>query len=158
MAIQIGKDIPVTVVSAEVGESRTKGTPGVFFKFSNDDGEIDGELYLSGGALERSINTLRSAFGFNDDFSTITEQCVGKDCVITTEIENYKGKDRTRVQWINPLRTANKPAAGNLLARLSAQAKGIARPAEAPKPNPKVTPKPAAPVSSVTPPDDGMPF
>jgi hypothetical protein len=157
MSIQPGKNILVTVASAEVGESKTKGTPGVFFKFENDEGQIEGELWLSGGALERSLNTLREAFAFNDDFATFTEQVTGKQCVIEVEMKEYKGKNYPKVKWINAVRTAAKPAAGGLLARLSAQAKGIARPADAPKPNPKITPKPA-PAAAPAATDDGEPY
>lgn len=155
--IQSGKNIQVTVASAEVAESKTKGTPGVFFTFENEEGKIDGELWLSGGAIERSLNTLREAFSFNDDFVTLSEQCVGKPCVITVEDKEYKGKFYPKVKWINAVRTAAKPAAGGLLARLSAQAKGIARPADAPKPNPKVTPRPTIAAQEPAK-DDGQPF
>ena len=154
MSIQPGKNILVTVASAEVGESKTKNTPGVFFKFSNDEGEIEGELWLSENPYERTLNNLRECFGFNDDFATLTEQVTGKQCVIEVEIREYKGKSYPNVKWINPVRAAAKPAVGGLLARLSAQAKGFARSADAPKPNAKITTKPA-PAAPAAAPIDG---
>lgn len=151
----------VTVTTAEVGESKKKGTPGVFFDFVDPQGDtIAGELWLTENTLERNTNTLREAFGFNDDFGTLPEQCIGKQCSITVELEaDTNGKDWPRVKWINPLRTANKPAAGGLLAQLSAKAKAIARPAGAPPANPKIAPAtrpltPSAP-KPVTPAADG---
>jgi len=157
--IQSGKNITVIVTAAEVGESKKKSTPGVLLSFKNDEGTIDGSLWLTSGALKRSLNTLRECFGFNDDFATLPEQCIGKQCVITVEDEaDDKGKFWPRVKWINAIRTANKPAAGELLARLSAQAKGIARPADAPKPNPKVTPKPAPAPAAAPVADDECPY
>lgn len=157
--IQSGKNITVTVTPAEVGESKKKGTPGVFFTFKNDEGTIDGSLWLTENTIERSLNNLRECFGFNDDFASVSEQCVGKQCLITIEEEaDEKGKYWPRFKWLNPMRTANKPAAGGLLARLSAQAKGIARPADAPKPNPKVTPKPVPAPAAASAADDDRPF
>lgn len=155
----------VTVTAAEVGESKKKSTPGVFFEFRNEEGEtIDGSLWLTESCLERTINTLREAFGFNDDFTTLSDQCVGKECSITVEMEadqNDATKEWPRVKWINPIRTTNKPAAGGLLASLSAKAKAIARPAGAPPPNPKtslVARPPAAPKPATPPIDEDVPF
>ena len=126
MSIQPGKNILVTVASAEVGESKTKGTPGVFFKFENDEGQIEGELWLSGGALERSLNTLREAFAFNDDFATFTEQVTGKQCVIEVEMQEYKGKNYPKVKWINAVRTSAKPASASSSRALSAASRAAA--------------------------------
>jgi hypothetical protein len=149
-----------TVIKAEVGESTKKGTPGVFFTFKTNEGEIDGSLWLSAGAYERTLNTLRECFGFNDDFTTLDAQLAGRECSITVEMEPSQdgSKEWPRVKWINPIRQAAKPAAGGLLARLTAQAKGIARPADAPPPNPKgAAPKPKpAPQHDIN--DEDVPF
>lgn len=121
----------VTVIAAEVGESKNKGTPGVFFTFRDAGGDtIEGTLWLSENAFERSVNTLRTAFGFDDNFDTIAGQLIDKECSITVEMEDDdKGREWPRVKWINPARSAaSKPAAGGLLARLSAQAKRTAKP------------------------------
>lgn len=131
------------VQKAEVGESTKKGTPGVFFSFKTSEGEIDGTLWLSEKPYERSLNTLRECFGFNDDFATLATQAEGREVSITVETEtDDKGKDWSRVKWINPIRAAAKPVAGGMLARLSAQAKAIAKPAGMPAPQP-AKPKPA---------------
>lgn len=151
----------VTVTAAEVGESKKKGTPGAFFDFVDAHGDtIRGELWFTDSTIERNTNTLREAFGFNDDFATLPEQCIGKQCSITVEMEaDDKGKDWPRVKWINPLRAANKPAGNSLLASLSAKAKAIARPAGAPPANPKVAPgaRPTPPPAA-TGADEDVPF
>lgn len=137
-----------TVISAEVGESKTKKTPGVFFNFRTSQGEIEGNAWLSENAYERTLNLLRTCFGFDDDFSTISAQCVGQTVLITIETEtDEKWKEWSRVKWINPAKTAAAPASGGLLASLTARARGIACPADAPK----AAPKPA-------PADDEVPF
>lgn len=124
-----------TVRKVTVGESTKKGTPGVFFDFETGEGAIEGTLWLSEKAYERTLNTLRECFGFNDDFSTLAEQAEGKQVNIDVQMEpDEKGeKEWPRVKWINPLRAAAKPVAGGLLAQLSARAKMVARPATAPK-------------------------
>jgi hypothetical protein len=127
-----------TIKKAEVGESTKKGTPGVFFLFQTEAGEIDGNLWLSEKAYERTLNTLRECFGFNDDFASLGAQVEGRECSITVELETgTDGKEWPRVKWINPIRQAAKPAAGGLLARLTAQARGIAKPAGMPAPQPR---------------------
>lgn len=148
--IQSGRH-EVTVIEAEIGESKNKGTPGVFFKFEDEIGDqIEGTLWLtetvgaSGKSpFDRSLETLRLAFGFNDDFTKVSEQCVGKRCSITVEDEaDDKGKFWPRVKWINPLRgPSSKPAGGSLLATLSKKAKAVPKPADMPKAQ---APKPAA--------------
>jgi hypothetical protein len=156
--IQSGKNILVTVIAAEVSESKNTSTPGVFFTFENDEGKINGNLWLSGGAYENSLNRLRKAFAFNDDFPSLPEQVIGKQCMIEVEIEEYKDKSYPKVKWINAVQTAAKPAAGDLLARLTKLAKETPRPADAPKPNPKVTPKPAPAPAAAPVADDECPY
>lgn len=156
-----------TVTKAEVGESQKKGTPGVFFQFRTEAGEIDGELWLTDTRsapdkptpYERALNTLRSCFGFNDDFNTLAAQVEGRECSITVEMEFSKDgtKEFPRVKWINPIRQAAKPAATGLLARLSAQAKRIAKPADMPAPAPRSAPTPTrAPAAPIN--DEDVPF
>lgn len=156
--IQTGRHT-VTVKSADVGESKKKGTPGVFFTFRDERGdEIEGTLWLTETAsasgvtpLERSLETLRLAFAFNDDFSTLSDQCTGKQCSITVEEEaDEKGKFWPRVKWINALRgSSSAPAGKSLLASLTAKAKKIAKPADMPKPTAAKAPAPT---------DDGDPY
>jgi hypothetical protein len=143
----LGKNIPVTVVSAEVGESKEKGTPGVFFVFRNHEGqEIDAALWLTETVgrdgktpLKRTVHTLRECFGFDDDFSRLGEQVEGRGCKITVELE-ADSRDATkswpRVKWVNPASAPrSRPAEGDLLSRLSAKAARIARPAPSAPPS-----------------------
>lgn len=122
----------VTVTSAEFGESNT-GTPYLNLALNTEDGAYIGAwLYLSEKALPNSVKTLRDAFDFNGDFETLLEQVNGKPCSITVETEQYEGKDRLRVRWINAPRSS-KPIdnQASFLKALSAKAARI--PKEAPK-------------------------
>lgn len=120
------------VESAEFGES-DKGTPYLRIQFVSEDGEsaIAGFLYLSEKALANSVNTLRDAFGFDGNFETVIDQITDKPCSITNECEEYEGKDRVKVKWINGPRTS-KPIENqsSFLKTLSAKAARI--PAKAP--------------------------
>ena len=142
--IETAGDHEVTVKTAEFGES-DKGTPFVQFSFENSAGDhIMGWLYLSEAAFASSVRTLRQAFGFDGNFETLPAQTVGKVCSITTEFEEYDGKDRLKVKWINSLRKPAKPLSGgvSLLKNLTAMAARL--PAEAPKAATKAPPAPKA--------------
>lgn len=150
-----------TVIAATVGESSEKKTPGVFIDFQLEEGgTIRGTLWLSDRAYERSLNTLREVFAFNDDFESIGAKLEGRACSVVIEFEEDQkepGKFWPRVKWINPVGAGPKPVAqveNSLLSRLSKQAKTIARPAEAPAPQPKTKPAPAQ-VPAI---DDERPF
>ena len=143
-----------TVRSCEIDEPPGKD-PSVRIVFDTPEGEITAWLLLrtTVGAgkqkspFEVSLDTLRTAFGFDDNFDTLTGQITGKPAVIVTELETHEGKERCRVKWINNpdggLKAATPPKV-TTLASLTAAAKRLARPADAPKPAPKAAPKPAA--------------
>ena len=158
MSIQPGKDILVTVLKAEAGVSKNKGTPCVFFKFENSDGQIDGEIYFTETTADRNINTLRKAFGFNDDWPSIGAQAEGKECLITVEDELYNGKNYSKVKWVNALRDAAVAPPPDLFARLKKLSLATPRAEGLPKPNPKVTPKPAPAPAAAPVADDECPY
>lgn len=148
-----------TAKTVDLGQSAEKGTPYVSILFETEQGEdLTAFLYLSDAALERTVRTLREVFGFNDDFGTVKEQVTGKQASIVVEAEEYEGKSRMKVKWINTVGGGSgKPLenASTLLAQLSAKAKRIAavspaagrtaavaaRPAQVARPAP--APKPA---------------
>jgi hypothetical protein len=148
-----------TVKTAELGQSAEKGTPYLSLLCKTAEGdELTAYLYLSDAAFERTTKTLREVFGFDNNFETIVEQVTGKECSIVVEAEEYEGKTRMRVKWVNTVSgSSGKPLenAGSLLAQLSAKAKRIpaatptssrtAAPASRPAPAARPpTPKPAA--------------
>jgi len=95
----------VTAKSATFGESKT-GTPFIEIQFADDSGAtINGWLYLSENAFERTVKVVREVFGFDGNFETLPAQIANKRCSIETEEEEYEGKMRLKVKWINPLRT-----------------------------------------------------
>lgn len=139
----------VTVKSAEFGETKN-GTPYLALEFITEASDtILGWLYLSDKALGNSLKTLRDAFGFDGDFDSVINQVVSKPCSITVELEEYEGKERLKVKWINPARSS-KPIDNQaaFLKALSAKAAripaGAARTVPAPAKAP-LRPLPAKP-------------
>ena len=148
-----------TVESAELGQSE-KGTPFLALLCKTDQGEeLTAYLYLSDAAVERTVKTLREVFAFDNSFESVVQQVTGKPCSIVVEAEEYEGKTRMKVKWVNSVGGSSaKPLenSATLLAQLSAKAKRIpaatptatrtaapaARPAPSAKPAP--APKPAA--------------
>ena len=155
-----------TVESAELGQSE-KGTPFVSLLCKTEQGEeLTAYLYLSDAALERTTKTLREVFAFDNNFESVVQQVTGKPCSIVVEAEEYEGKTRMKVKWVNSVSGSSaKPLdnAASLLAQLSAKAKRI--PAAAPaatrtaaptaRPAPAAKPAPAANPVAV---GDGDPF
>jgi hypothetical protein len=101
-----GRHVAV-VKSVEFGKSE-KDTPFIQIEFQSEDGSsaITGWLYLSDAAFENTVRTLRDAFKFDGNFETLAEQLNVKPCSITNEAEEYEGKDRIKVKWINAPRTS----------------------------------------------------
>ena len=133
--IPIGKHT-ATVIAAALTES-SKGTPCVQIEFDASGETITAWLYLSDAAFERSVKTLRDAFGFDDEFENLADQLVGQKCQIVVEEEaDDKGQLRPRVKWINSLRSAPRPLSNAevLIAKLSAKAARIVREVEAAAP------------------------
>ena len=130
--IPVGKYV-ATVTEAALSES-SKGTPCVQITFESGGQMATSWLYLSENAFERSLKTLREVFNFDDDFDTLPDQVVGKECQIVVEEEaDDKGNLKPRVKWINPLRAPPRPLsnAEALIAKLSAKAARIVREVEA---------------------------
>lgn len=154
----------VTVKSAEFGETKN-GTPYLALEFITEAADtITGWLYLSEKALANSVKTLRDAFGFDGDFETVIDQVGSKPCSITVELEEYEGKERLKVKWINGPRTS-KPIDNQsaFLKALSAKAARIPKEATRAGAAPAKAPAKAAPAKASAKPapkqeDDSNPF
>jgi hypothetical protein len=150
---------PATIISCH--ETVTQNGKGqVTFEFKLDSGDtFIGHRSLEGGAFEYTVAMLDKVIAWNRDPKTLNEQAEGKRCVVVIVMKpGYKDSSKLwpELDGVYPEGgSAAKPVTSG--SRLIA-AMRLPRADDAPPPNPKITPKPAAPVSSVTPPDDGMPF
>lgn len=96
-------------VSADLDQSSEKGTDRVVIIFRILDGECEGEeisaylYFTTEKGAQRSIESLMycGARMKDGDISDL-EGIDSKDVQIVLDDEEYKGKKRIRVQWINP--------------------------------------------------------
>jgi hypothetical protein len=96
-------------VSCQFGESGTKHTPMVLVRFEILRGPQAGQTIGWYGYFpetneevgERTIRSLR-ACGFRaDTFAAMPAEQVAQECQIVVEHEEYEGKRRAKVQWVN---------------------------------------------------------
>lgn len=131
MSIQPGRYLGI-IKNATIGESTNTKTPGVFLEIkTHETGDtVEATLWLSEKAIERNVNVLRECIGFDGDFSTIAKQAIGREVSIVVEMELAdNGKEYPRVKWVNPPKKERPSAGSDLIARLTAQAKRIPKPA-----------------------------
>jgi hypothetical protein len=91
-----------------IGESKNTGTPQVIVKFatSTEGGqdEIWGYFALTDKAAQYTVEKVR-AMGFTgNDIEQLNDGqcCVGNPCSVTVEHEEYNGKVRAKVAFVNP--------------------------------------------------------
>lgn len=134
MAVRPGCKYEAEVVQADLITSTNSGTPGVWLVFQTDDGQIEHTLWISNKSRQSVIANLKK-LGMSD--AEIASQAGlsnvgailagnGKRVEIITFEEEYKGKKRTKVQWINEIKA--KPSPGASPARLAAAILGGKQP------------------------------
>lgn len=96
------------VVNATMPDVDEGKTPSVCLTFRNEAGEhIDAYLYLSEKALARTEKSLRACGWVGDDVSELMRDGVDlKQVEVVVEEEEYNGKVRAKVKWINAIRKA----------------------------------------------------
>ncbi len=131
-----------------IGESEEKGTPFVRIPVQvTDDGPEKGAGavwtgYLSNAAFDNTIKRLVEVFGFDGDLASLAtgrQTFEGKPCNVSVEAEDYNGKRRFKVKWLNAIGGGQaKPMELHkleaLLARLTPQAIKVAKMASDPDP------------------------
>ncbi len=94
---------------AEFGESPTKGTPFIRVAFQILDGAHQGDRiswdgWVTDRTRERVVDSLRSCgCTFPGDDITDLTGLGTQEVEIVVEIENYNGRDRAKVAWVNSL-------------------------------------------------------
>lgn len=147
-----------------LAKSKDKGTPSIRLpiRVINDPEEEGALIYWDGwltdNAFERTIETLVAAFGFDGDLNGLeagSQTLAGMPCQIEVEMEEYNGKSRAKVKWLNPpgyeyvapvLPVEDKQA---ILATFNKRAMQTAKAMK------KETPKAATPAAAS---DDDIPF
>lgn len=121
-----------TVDEAVIAESQANGTPSVKFKLTvPDEGTAYYDAWLTERALDRTIENLITVFEFDGDFTNLG-QFAGKECQIKIVTEEYEGKTRYKVAYLNPkdgggIKAMDETKAADLATRLSQRAGAIIR-------------------------------
>jgi hypothetical protein len=159
------------------GESKT-GTPFIALPLTVTEGsqaghEITAFLYLSDKAFDSTIARLKEVFGFNGDLMGLNSgqhTFEGMPVSFETDIEEYEGKQKCKVKWLNapggggggikapePAKLAALLKAltpkGKAIAKTVAMAAGNLTPPPTPKAAPAAAAQPATPDN-----DDEVPF
>lgn len=108
MAYEANQQYQVTVSGAGLAFS-SQGRPGLQLFFTHPEhGEIKETLWISEKTQERVEKTLREVFGITPEryenplfYEEADMYLNGKPCYITTATDEWQGKVRVRVQWIN---------------------------------------------------------
>jgi hypothetical protein len=123
-------------------ESGEKKTPYILVPVVISEGDHKGEVgyyqgWLSDNAFDNTIARLAEVFGFNGDLPALYDGKVslqGLPCNITVELEEFKGKKKYKVAWLNPVgggAARGKPLEENkvkaLLKKLGSRGKTVAK-------------------------------
>jgi hypothetical protein len=152
--LNVAGTFPATVTRCEIEELPGKD-PTVRIAFATAQGDITAWLNLrtevSPGKkmspFDVTLETLRNAFGFDDNFETLTGQVVGKRVEIVTELRSWNGAEQCRVKYINDPANPRKAAASSPAAKSTLKAL-----TQHAKKTPRSTPAPATKLKQATPP------
>jgi hypothetical protein len=93
-------------VWAQFGRSQNKGTPQVFVAFALLDGPHAGRRlgwfgYFTEGSADRTIESLRLCGLKGDDLANAIKGPLDQEVQLVLEHEEYEGKKRVKVSWVN---------------------------------------------------------
>jgi hypothetical protein len=107
MALQAGKRYNVEIVSANLTESQNTGSPGIEVHFECEEGTIDHTFWLTEKSkkyVKKDLKTL----GLEEDslesttfMDNIDTAMSGQKCSILTYEDEYNGKKKLKVKYIN---------------------------------------------------------
>jgi hypothetical protein len=108
MAFEPNRDYDVEVTDAAMVTSNQKGTPGIEIHFANEDGDtISHTLWITpktkdnvAKALER-LGMGKATYTKPGFYAQVGTFLSGRKCSISTTEEEYQGKRRVKVQWVN---------------------------------------------------------
>lgn len=93
------------------GSAGEKNTPYIRIPLQITDGPMEGQevtyqAWITDAALNRTVDNLMEVFEWDGDLVKLAKQVntgpfVGKPCSIVCEEEEYKGKKRVVIKWLN---------------------------------------------------------
>lgn len=157
--IKADEKYDATVKDAYLTES-AKGTLGIFFALQTSDGPIGHTVWLTPNTAERVQEDLGKCFGVTSKqlldttfLEDIGDILTGEVIQITTEAEDYRGEQRVKVKWMNPVLFKPSRASGNAVKRAAGIFSGGTVSSPDYRPEPPAGPPAGPPLS-----DDDVPF
>lgn len=124
--------------AARFGESKDKGTPFVLVAFEILSGPQAGQRiswfgYFTDKTVDRTVESLRACGFHGDDLAAFSDQNPDIEVQIVVGHEEYEGKMRAKVQWVNSLsrginieKPMDKKSLGLFAARFKSKLKATA--------------------------------
>lgn len=117
------------------------GTSGIRLMLEVSEGpEIGKRLpwvgFLTDAAFDNTLKALVLALGFSGDFDEVLKNAnlfSGKKCSFKAEFEEYQGKERLKIRWLNPVNggvgapVLKADAAKQLVDRINSRSKSVAK-------------------------------
>lgn len=106
MPIEADQSYDAVVTAARTSESES-GTPGIFLAFETSAGDITHTLYVTEKTRESVVRSLgnlgiqEDALASDEFWEDPGQFLVNAECSIKTAEDEYKGKTRVVVRWIN---------------------------------------------------------
>lgn len=126
------REMDAIAVEAELTESKN-GKPQVRMSFKLDDGSrFTHYASLSGGALQYTVEQMRTCGWDGRAFDDLSSFGQGKAVVLVVDDEEYEGKTRAKVKFINEPGKRGAPVKGGMLDELNARLAELAAPAGKP--------------------------
>ena len=115
----------VTIVDATIVKAKT-GTPGIEFALTSDIGDIYHTEWVKNEEKADKVKATLVAIGIpaetiekREFWLAPGEALAGKRCSIVTMEDEWDGKKRVKVQWLNPLRKKAKPPSEALVDQMA---------------------------------------
>lgn len=157
------------------GEAGDKATPFIRIPLVVMDGRFENEevtyqAWISDSAAQRTLKNLREVFEWNGDLAELARLSnngpfVGQECSIVVEEEEYKGKKRNVIKWLNGPNGGDTMMDVNKALQLAAKLTGSQAPSERPPTRPRAgygqpapTGRPAPKDPDLDAPEDDIPF
>lgn len=126
------------------GEAGEKNTPFIRIPLVVTEGEFEGhevvyQGWVSDRAVKNTIRNLREVFEWDGDVITLAKESstghfIGRACSIVTEEEEYEGKIRVVIKWLNSADGIGKMLDPNAASQLAQRlAKSISAPEARPR-------------------------
>lgn len=100
-----GPDFVATILDHSFRESKNKGTLSLCVIFQTEHGTLYGDFYLTERTIEKTIEKITAMGWEGTDLQELNYGTVlrGNKCRISVEHEEFDGKTRAKVGWVNPI-------------------------------------------------------